>query len=99
MRDYDNRGSVGSSGERSGIGRQDDVSATKRRPCTRRRDTSPLARAWAALACFGNRLLAPIEERSGRGGCSLECPSSDDLRLNRLFTKKGSGASGLEFKR
>jgi hypothetical protein len=30
-----------------------------------------------------------------RSWCGLQCPSSDNLRLIRLFEKGGSGSSGV----
>jgi hypothetical protein len=30
---------------------------------------------------------------------AAECPSADNLRLVRRFAKRGSGSSGLEFRR
>ncbi|MCS3481933.1 hypothetical protein M2212_008779 [Bradyrhizobium elkanii] len=37
-------------------------------------------------------------EQAAAAQAAADCPSSDNLRLIRLFAKRGSGSSGLEFK-
>jgi adenylate cyclase len=48
--------------------------------------------------------MSPIDPQlpimfTGMGYAYIECPSSDNLRQIRRFEKRGSGSSGLEFKR
>ena len=44
-------------------------------------------------------LIVAIIEKNGLKDADIHCPSSGNLRLIRRFEKRGSGSSGLEFRR